>query len=120
MQECTAYLRRYAIRIDGFVSVAAPLSGGELLTRPLVFEGARLELNYSTSAAGSVRVEIQDAVGHPIPGFTLADNAELYGDSLRQTVHWKSADVGALSGKPVRLRFELRDADLYSFQFGPQ
>jgi hypothetical protein len=117
MQERVAYLRRYAIRVDGFVSVNAPLTGGELLTRPFVFRGSRLALNYSTSAAGSVRVEIQDAVGKPLAGFTLADNAELYGDSLDQTVQWKSPDVSSLAGKPVRLRFELRDADLYSFHF---
>ncbi len=117
MQERTAYLRRYALRVDGFVSITAPLSGGELLTKPFVFSGRRLALNYSTSAAGSIRVEIQDAVGRPLPGFTFADNAELYGDSLDQVVEWKSPDVNSLAGKPIRLRFELRDADLYSFRF---
>ncbi|MFN7922260.1 MAG: hypothetical protein U0Q16_19305 [Bryobacteraceae bacterium] len=117
MQERRAYLRRYTIRVDGFVSVTAPLTGGEVVTKPLTFEGRRLAINYSTSAAGSVRVEIQDATGRPIPGFTLADNAELYGDSLDQVVEWKSPDVSALAGKPVRLRFEVRDADLYSFRF---
>jgi hypothetical protein len=49
-------LRRYAYRMDGFVSVQAPLSGGEVVTRPLVFEGEQLVFNVSTSAAGSVRV----------------------------------------------------------------
>ncbi|MBM3736278.1 MAG: hypothetical protein FJW39_10880 [Acidobacteria bacterium] len=117
MQERTAYIRRYTIRVDGFVSVNAPLGGGELLTKPIVFEGRRLALNYSTSAAGSVRVEIQDANGRPIPGFTLAENAELYGDALDQVVEWKSPDVSSLAGKPIRLRFELRDADLYSYRF---
>ena len=28
-------------------------------------------------------------------------------------------DVGALAGRPVRLRFVMRDARLYSFQFLP-
>ncbi len=118
MQERMAYLRRYTIRPDGFVSIAAPLSGGELLTRPLRFQGRRLLLNYSTSAAGSIRVELQDANGRALPGFTLADSQELYGDSLAQAVEWKNgADVSALAGKPVRLRLELRDADLFSLRF---
>ena len=54
-------LRRYTLRIDGFVSLHAPLVGGELVTKPLMFTGGRLLLNVSTSAAGAVRVEMQDA-----------------------------------------------------------
>ncbi|MCA9444925.1 MAG: hypothetical protein KC964_29330, partial [Candidatus Omnitrophica bacterium] len=52
--------RRYTLRIDGFVSVHAPLPVGELVTKPIVFSGNRLQINYSSSAAGSVRVELQD------------------------------------------------------------
>ena len=51
--------RRYTIRLDGFVSLNAPLSGGELLTKPLLFSGKKLSINYSTSALGTVRVELQ-------------------------------------------------------------
>ena len=53
-QDQPAKLRRYTLRIDGFVSAHAPLAGGELVTRPLVFRGRRMVVNYSTSAAGSV------------------------------------------------------------------
>ena len=113
-------LRRYTLRLDGFVSVAAPMSGGELVTKPLTFTGGRLSLNFATSAAGSVRVEIQDAGGQAVPGFALAECSDLFGDSLDRTVTWKNGgDVSALAGKPVRLRYELKDADLYSFQFQP-
>jgi hypothetical protein len=111
-------LRRYTLRLDGFVSVRAPRSGGELITPPLTFTGSRLSLNFASSAAGGLRVEIQDASGQPLPGFTLADSEPLFGDSLDRLVHWKNgAEVGALAGKPVRLRFVLEDADLYSLQF---
>jgi hypothetical protein len=111
-------LRRYTLRVDGFVSVSAPLAGGQLVTRPLTFDGSRLEINLSTSAAGSVRVELQDANGSPIPGFTRAECHLQFGDQLDRVVSWKSgADVGQLAGKSVRLWFEIRDADLYSFQF---
>ncbi|MBM3794722.1 MAG: hypothetical protein FJW31_11775 [Acidobacteria bacterium] len=84
MQERTAYLRRYTIRVDGFVSITAPLSGGEVLTKPVRFRGRRLLFNYSTSAAGSIRVQLEDPSGHAYEGFSLADAAELYGDSLAQ------------------------------------
>jgi len=111
-------LRRYRIRPDGFVSVQAPYAGGELITKPIVFTGRELHLNYATSAAGSVQVEIRAVDGTHTPGFTTEDCIELIGDSLRQTVRWKDgADLASLSGKPVRIRFVMRDADLYSFQF---
>ena len=94
------------------------MSGGELLTRPLVFAGSELVLNYSTSAAGSVQVELQDAQGVPLPGFALADAEPLYGDALEQPALWrKECDLGALAGTPVRLRFVLKDADLFSLRF---
>ena len=113
-------LRRYTLRLDGFVSVRAPLKGGELITRPLKFAGDQLTLNFATSAAGDIRIEIQDAQGKPHPGFALDDCPPLFGDAIDRTVTWKDGgDVSRLSGKPVRLRFLLRDADLFSLQFGP-
>jgi hypothetical protein len=113
-----SHLRRYTLRVDGFVSVNAPLYGGEMLTRPLVFEGSELVMNYSTSAAGRVQVEVQDAQGAPLPGFSLADSEVMYGDSLEQPMLWKNnPDLGRWAGTPVRLRFVLKDADLYSLRF---
>jgi hypothetical protein len=114
----TERLRRHTIRVDGFVSVAAKMDGGELLTHPVVFDGGRLVLNFSSSAAGDIRVEMQDANGHALDGFGLHDCDAIYGDDLARTVSWNGADdVSTLSGQPVRLRFALRDADLYSMQF---
>lgn len=110
--------RRLTLRIDGFVSLAAAALGGELVTKPLVFDGASLTLNLATSAAGSLQVEIQDAAGQPISGYSLADCPEIFGDELARVVRWRNgSDLRALSGKTVRLRFVLHDADLYAFQF---
>jgi len=112
------HLRRYTLRLDGFVSLHAPLRGGELLTKPLTFEGRELVMNYSTSAAGRIQVEIQDAGGKPLAGFALADAEPMFGDTLARSALWKSgSDVSQLAGQPVRLRFVLKDADLYSIQF---
>ena len=95
------------------------MSGGELVTRPLKFAGNRLHLNFATSAAGSVQVELQQPDGTAMPGFALAECNELFGDTVDRVVTWKGGgDVRSLVGKPVRLRFELKDADVYSFQFG--
>ncbi len=111
-------LRRHTLRVDGFVSAHAPYSGGELVTRPFLFEGSKLVLNYSTSAAGSIRVEVADERGRPIPGFERESCEEIYGDEVEHAVEWAPGrDLGSLAGRPVRLRFELKDADLYSLRF---
>jgi hypothetical protein len=111
-------VRRYTIRLDGFASVQAPYAGGELLTRPFVFTGDKLSVNFSTSAAGSVRVELQDVAGNLIQGYGLEECNEIVGESVHRVIRWKNgADLGVLAGRPVRLRFVMKDADIYSFQF---
>ncbi len=111
-------VRRYTLRLDGFVSAGAPMKGGELITKPLKFAGAKLMLNFATSAAGSLRVEVQTPDGKPIDGFALADCPDHFGDTVKRVATWTNgSDVAALAGRPVRLRFLLKDADLYSFRF---
>lgn len=114
----SGHVRRYALRTDGFVSLHAPYEGGQAVTKPLKFQGKELVLNLSTSAAGSIRVEIQDFGGDPIPGFSLSDCPEIIGDKVEQVVNWtEGSDVSRLEGQPVRLRFVMKDADLYSIRF---
>jgi hypothetical protein len=111
-------LRRYTLRLDGFVSLHAPMAGGELVTKPLRFNGRQLALNFSTSAAGSVRVEVQDLKGRAVPGFALEDCEPLFGDTIERRVRWRNErDISTLAGQPVRLRFVLHDADVYSYRF---
>ena len=121
-----AKLARYSLRTDGFVSVNAPYAGGEMTTRLLSFQAAggrnssscRLLVNCSTGAAGSLRVEILDKAGKPFPGYSLADSREFIGDFIEREIEWKKGpEVIPLAGKAVRLRFVLKDADLYSIRF---
>ena len=89
-------------------------------THPFRFEGRALQINFSTSAAGEIRMELQDRDGEPIQGFTLADCDLLIGDEIDRTVTWKGEDnVGSLAGRVVRLHVALKDADLYSIRFRP-
>ncbi len=114
----SAHLKRYSLRIDGFASLAAGYDGGEVLTKPFTFEGSELEINYSTSAAGAIRMEIQDEDRNPIPGYTIEDCQEIIGNEISRIVSWGGkTDVNNLLGKPVRLCIFLKDADLYSFKF---
>jgi hypothetical protein len=114
----SSVLRRYTLRLDGFVSVNAPMKGGELVTKPFIFAGSKLVLNFSTSAAGGIQVEVQDSNGKVLPGFGLEDSPIIFGDNIGRAISWKNgSDVSVLKGKPVRLRFVLKDADLFSFRF---
>jgi len=111
-------MRRYTYRIDGFVSVHAPLKGGELITKVLTFTGKELVINFSTSAAGSIRVEIQDEHGNAVDGYSLSESPEIFGDSIEQVVRFKGgSDISHLSGKTIRLQFVMKDADLFSMRF---
>ena len=111
-------MRRYTWRLDGCVSAHARLSGGELITKPLIFDGKSLQINFATSAAGSVRIELQQAHRQPVEHFTLADSEEIYGDAIERQVSWNSrTDVSHLAGQPVRIRFILSDAEIFAFRF---
>jgi len=114
----TAHVARYSLRLDGFISVHAPYQGGELITKRVVFKGSELEINFATSAAGGIQIEIQKADGEPIAGFALDDCPEFIGDEIEHIVQWKNGgDIGHLAGQPVRLRIKMKDANLYAFKF---
>jgi hypothetical protein len=116
----TAHLRRYSLRLDGFASLRAGAKPGELLTKPFVFTGDSLHINFATSAAGGLRFELQTPEGHPLPGLTLDDCQEQIGNEIDRVVRWKSGpNLSSLARKPVRLRLVLKDADLFAIQFLP-
>jgi hypothetical protein len=114
----TAHLHRYSMRLDGFTSLSAPYKGGEAVTKPFTFTGKELEINYSTSAAGEIRFELQDEKGVPIPGFTLEDSQLIIGNEISRTVAWKGqTGLKNLTDRVVRLKIRMKDADLYSIRF---
>jgi hypothetical protein len=114
----TAHLRRYSLRLDGFGSVNAGYSGGDMTTKPFAFKGDRLILNFSTSAAGEIKIEIQDENEKAIPGFSAEDCRIIIGNEIDKKVSWgKENDLKTLEGKVIRLRFLMKDADLYALKF---
>jgi len=111
-------LRRFTYRIDGFVSAHAGDEGGDLVTKPLTFDGDNLVINFATDDGGSVQVELLDADGTPVAGYDLASATSLSGDEIEQTVTWKThANVSGRKGQPTKLRFRLKNADVYSLRF---
>ncbi|MBI4626387.1 MAG: hypothetical protein HY736_24610 [Verrucomicrobia bacterium] len=112
------HLVRYKLETDRLASVNARFNGGEFVTKPLIFTGKNLLLNFSTSVVGGIRVEVQDAAGMALPGYALSDALEIVGNEIERAVGWKGGnDLGRLSGVPVRLRFVMKESDLYAFRF---
>jgi hypothetical protein len=113
------FLERLTLRTDGFVSVHAGYEGGSFTTKPFWIDGNQLVLNYSTSAVGSIRWEILDENGNPLPGFGTEQTKLLSGDETEHMIQLQKpqhSSGAGLEAMPVRLRFYLKDADLYSLQ----
>ena len=112
--------------LDGFVSMEAGPNPGMLTTKPIVFSGGKLSVNFVESVKGysgideksALRVEILDVNDRAIPGYSAAEADVIVRSNMHQIVTWKgNADVGSLAGKPVKLRWHLRNGKLYAFQF---
>ena len=104
------------MRLDGFVSLEGCEQGGTVTTKPLRFAGSRLLVN-ADCADGFLAVELL-VDGEPVAGRSREDCDTITTDDVRHTVTWRGdADVSALAGKEVQLRFVLRAGRLYSFAF---
>ena len=115
------------------MSVSAGEENGVLVTKPIRFGrlADRLTLNYRATSNGHIRVGLYEPSGEAISGYSLAECRALTGDELNQTVMWKrvrgnvvgktNADISQLrrTHPVVRLKVELKKADLFSLQFQP-
>ena len=109
-------IERKTLRLDGFASLHAGYQAGSATTRPLLLQGSTLRANFSTSSIGYVKIAVLNLDGSEVSGLGEADCEELAGDEIDRSVRWKSGGtIAALGDRPVRLKFVLRDANLYSF-----
>ncbi len=104
------------LRKDGFASLDADEVPGEIVTKRFADANGQMLVNFN-SRGGSLKVEVLDADGNVIPGYGRDDCENLKGESVRQPVTWKSKK-GLPAGAPVRFRFLLDHARLYSFMAG--
>lgn len=111
-------LRRVTVSRNRFAGVHADGVGGSFVTHPLVVTGRDLHINYSTSAAGSVSVEVLNSEGEVLHGFSSAECGVLYGDEMDATVRWGERSLGDAAVSPLRVRFSMVDADLYALRVG--
>ena len=106
------------LRRDGFAGMVAD-GEGEIATKPLTFSGKHLFVN-ADCRFGSLAVEIADANGKVIPGFSRNDcTAFVHADSTKTELVFKGGDLSSLAGKTVRIRFLIKSGTLYSFWVSP-
>ena len=107
------------LRRDGFASMDAGEKEARLTTRPVVFHGNRLFVNVDCPK-GELRADLLDMDRNPIEPFTRDNCEPVQTDGTRVAITWKNgADLSAFAGKPVRIRFHLREGSLYSFWVSP-
>ena len=107
------------LRRDGFVSMDAGETPGVLTTRPVRFTGKYLFVN-ADADGGEFRVEVLTEDHKVIQPFTRRNCVPVNTDKTLRLVNWNGAkDLSALAGRPVRLRFHLRNGSLYAFWVSP-
>ena len=108
-------LYRHVIRLDGFASYHADYEKKTLVTKPFMFEGNNLTLNFKTSGRGYIYVRVLDFYGKPLDGYT---SHEIFGDAYDRPVIFPGcAELFRLEGMPIRLEFTMSEADVYSMSF---
>lgn len=111
------HLEQMKMRVDGFASLHAGYNEGYAITKSLRLKGKTMKINFSTSSIGYLKVVLIDERGKEIAGFSEKDAVEMRGDKIDGAVSWKSGkSLTELSDKTVRIKFIVRDADLYSFE----
>jgi hypothetical protein len=109
---------RLVQRLDGFTALRADDATGRFTTRPLTFQGRSLVLNAVVNPGGEIRVAIVDERGRELSGCALSDCDAITGDSLAHAVTWcGKSPLEQYAGRPVRLKFEMRQAKLFAIQF---
>ncbi|MDZ4688745.1 MAG: hypothetical protein SH850_27035 [Planctomycetaceae bacterium] len=100
--------------LDRFAGLRPIEKLGQITLRPRSLRGATgLALNADASA-GAIRVELLNASGYRLPGFTKSDAVPITTDGLRQRVAWKNADLANVPPEDVMIRIHLDNAEVFA------
>ena len=110
------------LRKDGWASLDAGRREGSVTTKVLRGVQGPLAVNFVTArgrgyGTGWIKVEVLDEQGRVIPGYSRENCDDLKGDHLEQVVKWNGS-MKLPDGNPLRFRFVMTDAQLYSFRAG--
>ena len=104
------------LRLDGYVSLDATVREGWIETKPMFSTGSQLYINGRCNPDGYIKVEVMDGWNNVWSGFGSDDCEPFEGDSVRHAVRWSGGSIDEIAGG-VKIRFYLRNAQLYGFQF---
>jgi hypothetical protein len=115
---------RAVLRKEGFVSLCGTVETGWVLTKPIICPGGPLFIN-ANAMRGAIQVEVLDTRwipyrAQPLNGCSReASNVIARTDAVRLPVTWRgrSDRLDDLKGQPVRIRFWLQNAELFSYVF---
>ena len=108
------------LRLDGWVSLTASVYTGIVETKPVFSMAPYLSINACCRPGGFVEVEVTDTAGQPLDGYERESCRRFTGDAVRHRVRWAERDAVNVEPRGIKLRFHLRDADLYGFRFEPE
>jgi len=104
------------LRLDGFCSMQAGEEEGWLISRREVFNTPKVIINAQCAPGGYVVAEILDRNNNVIRGFEKNYCIPFTGDSVRAELTWKTPQFpDALKDRDKKIKFYLKDADLYSY-----
>jgi hypothetical protein len=111
------FLCMATLRPDGFAGYEQVAGGGNraatIRTRPVLAVADVLCLSADVAVSGYVKVTVLDKANKE-----LAEGTPIAKTVTDADVQWPAGfSFGSLRGREIRLRFELRDAKLYSFSF---
>lgn len=108
------------LRLDGFCSMQAGKEEGSLVTRNEDgLEVPVVTINARTREGGQIVTEVVDATGKPLDGFSRKECVPFHGDDVRHILRWRTGEfTPQQQAVEKRLRFFLKDANLYSYLAG--
>ena len=111
------FLNLATLRLDGYVSLDATVREGWIETKPVFSTGARLFINGRCNDNGYIEVEVMDTWNNVWEEYGRDECAKFTGDAVRHQVNWSGRETVSEVPGAVKLRFYLRNAELYGFQF---
>ena len=103
----------YAIWPKGrLIALEAP-DKGQFTMVPVMAPGRTLKINAITKRTGGIRVEVAG-----VKGRSFKDCTRIFGDRHWTTIEWNGqSDLGFKEGKPIMLRFQLDQAEIFGLEF---
>ena len=105
------------LRLDGYVSLDATVREGWVETKPVFSTGRHLYINGRCGPKGYIDVEVMDGWNNVWEEYSRENCRTFTADAVHHRVAWSRSDTIDEVPGAVKLKFYLRDAELYGFQF---